>query len=259
MVDHALPGGPVVGVVGVPDEEFVGDAFGVEDAVEALVLAEALIVPAGGENVRAAAIAIEKPGVAEMGQEVHGLVVVDVSVVVAAEKVVQVEGAGHGEESGEDVGVAEGDVDGMKASEAAAERDEMGVLIFEAHEGDDFVDEVVVVLDMAGDAPARRDGFVIPALHVDRVGAKDLALAGVDFSGKGRDHSAIFKLEVASAGGGKHEDGHTGVAEYEEFHIAAKARRMPFVIFAIHRGSGQWTLDGGQVSVDGGPWNWRKA
>jgi hypothetical protein len=100
----------------------------------------------------------------------------------------------------------EGDIDGMESAEAAAEGDKMGVLIFLADQWNDFVDEIVVVLDVAGDAPTGRNLLVVPALHVDRVNAVELELAGIDFASERADHVAIFKFVEAAARGRKHDD-----------------------------------------------------
>src|ERR1035438_1178486 len=50
LLHHALPGGPVVRVLRIPDAELVGNALLVHDPVENLVLAQALVVPAGGRS-----------------------------------------------------------------------------------------------------------------------------------------------------------------------------------------------------------------
>ena len=99
----------------------------VEEVVEVLVGAEALVVPAGGEDEAVVAEAVEEPGVREVGDVLRGGGVVEVGVVIAAEEAGHVEGAGHGEEPGEDVGVAEGEVCRVEAAEAAAEGDGAGV------------------------------------------------------------------------------------------------------------------------------------
>src|ERR1700677_3901625 len=107
----------------------------------------------------------------------------------------QVESAGHGKKSSEDIGMAQRNIDCVKSAKAAAERGKMGVAVFAADERNNFVNEVAVVLNVPRDAPARRDLLVVPALHVDRVDAKDLALACVDFAGERGDHAAIFNIK----------------------------------------------------------------
>src|SRR5208282_1518939 len=130
----------------------------------------------------------------------------------------------------------------------------MRVVILLADQRDDFVDEVVLVLDMAGDAPARWDVAVIPALHVDRVDAEELQVAAVDLAGDSADHVAVFKLVEASSRGGEDENRHAFVAEDEEFHVAAEAAGIPLVIFAVHGSPGRCNSPPrGRRPVLGGP------
>ena len=98
-----------------------------------------------------------------MVEVLGGGVQVDVVGVVAAKEVSHVKGAGHGEQAGEDVGVTEGDIGGVEASKAAAERDQVLIPVFIADERNDLVDEVVFVLDVAGDSPVGADVAVVPA------------------------------------------------------------------------------------------------
>src|SRR5579859_6346595 len=97
------------------------DASFAHDAREVLVLRETLIVPPGGENVMIPLIAIEVPAIGETRQVMRGQVEVDVLVVVAAEEAGEVEGAAHGEESGDAIGVTQRNVDGMEAAKAASQ------------------------------------------------------------------------------------------------------------------------------------------
>jgi hypothetical protein len=94
----------------------------------------------------------------------------------------------------------------MESAEAAAKGNKVSVLIFLADEWNDFVDQIVVVLNVAGDAPTGRNLLVVPALHVDRVNAVELELAGIDFASERADHVAIFKFVEAAARGRKHDD-----------------------------------------------------
>ena len=76
-----------MGVIGIPCVELVRDSLGTHDAVEVLILAEALVVPAGGEDVGVAAVVVKEPGISEIGQIVSGQVEVAILVVVAAQEV----------------------------------------------------------------------------------------------------------------------------------------------------------------------------
>src|ERR1700678_1763189 len=86
-LQHSLPPGPVVACVVAPYIETARDAFVAEDLRHAFVVVPTLVVNAGGEDVVVTAVTIEIPGVADVGEVVHGDVEVAVVVVVAAEKV----------------------------------------------------------------------------------------------------------------------------------------------------------------------------
>lgn len=133
----------------------------------------------------------------------------------------------------EDVGTAEGDVGGVVAAEAAADDGEVGELVVLADEGEDLLHDVLLVLDMACDAPAGADVAVVPALGVNGIDAEELEVSVLEFVLDGVDHAAVFELEEAPAGGGKNNRGDAGVAKGEEFHLAAERRREPFLIFAF--------------------------
>jgi hypothetical protein len=91
----------------------------------------------------------------------------------------------------------------------------------------------LLVLDVAGDASARADVAVIPALGVDRIDAEELEGSVVELVLDGVDHATVFELEEATARGGKDDHRNAGVAEGEELHLAAERRREPFLIFAF--------------------------
>jgi len=219
-LEHALPPGPVVAGVVTPDVELAGDVFVAKDLRHAFVCVPALVVHAGGKDVGVVLVAAKVPGVADVRQVVHGDVEVAVVVVVAVEEVGGVKGSAHGEQSGEDVGMAEGDVGGVIAAEAAADGAELRGWVLLTDEGQDLLHEVLLVLHVTGDAPARRDGAVVPAFGVDRIDAEELQAALFEFVVEDVDHAAVFKLEEAAAGCRKHQCGKACVSEDEQLHVA---------------------------------------
>ena len=207
-----------------PYVEAAWNSFVAEDLRHALVVVPALIVDTGCEDVGVVTEAIEIPMVADVGQVMRGDVEVAVVVVVAAEEVRGVEGSAHGEHTAEDVGMAEGDVEGVIAAEAGADGAEVLSAVALADEGDYLLHAVLLVLHVTGDAPARFDVAVVPALGVDGVYAEELRVALVDLSGDGVDHAAIFKLEETTLGGGEDEGGDAAVSEDEQLHVPAQGR-----------------------------------
>src|SRR6266567_8274713 len=85
LLNHSLPCRPIVRIPRVPDVELVRNVFETHDAIEVLILSEALVVPPRCEDVGVAPIVIEEPPIAKVGQEVRRQIVIDVLVVVTAQ------------------------------------------------------------------------------------------------------------------------------------------------------------------------------
>ncbi len=207
-----------------PDIEAARNIFVAKDLRHAFVLVPALIVNTGGEDVGITAVTIEIPRIADVWEIVHRNVEVAVVVVVAAEKVGGVEGSAHGEHAGEDIWVTERHVHCVVPAEAGADGADSRVLVELADEGNNFVDDVVTVLYLAGDSPARWDIAVVPAFAVDRVDTVELEVAVFELVLKGADHLAIFKLVEAATGCGEDDGGIARVPEDQQFHVATEGR-----------------------------------
>src|SRR5580698_8310000 len=70
--EHSLPPGPVVACVVAPYVETARDTFVAKDLCHAFIFVPALIVDTGCEDVGVATVAVEIPGVADVGEVVHG-------------------------------------------------------------------------------------------------------------------------------------------------------------------------------------------
>ena len=143
---------PVVSGVVSPDVETGGDVFGAEDVVELLVVGTADVFVSGDEDVGVVTVLIEVPGVGEIGEVVSGKVEVQVFVEVTVEEAGWIEGSAEREDGVEDIGMAEGDVGGVIAAEAASDGCEVGELVAFANEGEDLLEDVLLILEVAGDA-----------------------------------------------------------------------------------------------------------
>jgi hypothetical protein len=95
-------------------------------------------------------------------------------------------------------------------------------VIFFANEGDNFLQDVWLVLEVAGDTPTWTDVAVVPALRVDRIYTEELKGSVVEFVVNSVDHFAIFKLKETTAGGWEDECRKAGVAEDEHLHLATQ-------------------------------------
>ena len=158
----------------IPDVNLVRNPFVIQNAIELLILAQALVVPTGGEHILVAPKTIEKPWIREAGQIVRGQMEVAIVVVIAVEKTGEVKCARQRDKSSKDLRVAQGDIDRVIAAETASKREKARVRVLLADEWDDFVHNVFLILDVARDALARRRFAVVPAFVVDGVDAEEL-------------------------------------------------------------------------------------
>ncbi len=168
---------------------------------------------AGCQHQLLAAVAIQIPRVGQVGQKIRGTVVVAVVVVVSVQKLVNVECAAHADGARHYIRMAECEVDGMVAAEAAAGGDQQIRSIAGANERDHFIEKIAVVFRMAVSALARRNGFVVPAFRIHGVDAKCLQLAILILAADGLDHAATLVIEEAAHRGGKYDEWNTVVAE----------------------------------------------
>src|SRR6202000_2550384 len=79
-------------------------------------------------------------------------------------------------------------------AKAAAKADEVAVLILQPDQRKQLVEDVFLILDLPGYAPARRHVAVVPALRIEGVDAIKLNLTVVDLVPDRADHPAIFEL-----------------------------------------------------------------
>src|ERR1700683_4255752 len=98
-----------------------------------------------------------------------------------------IEGATHADAGADQLRMAQREVDSMIAAEAAPGDPEARRGILRAYERDDLIDQVILVLDMAQHAIARRDAPVVPALFVHAVHAEGLQAAGIVLITDGAD------------------------------------------------------------------------
>jgi hypothetical protein len=217
-----------------PNVEAGGDILGTEDLVEVLVVGPADIFVSGDEDVSVMAVLIEVPKIGEIGEVVGRKVEVAVVVEVAVEEAGWIAGSAERKDGVEDIWVTEADVDCVIAAEAAPYGSEVGYLGVFANEGEDLLQDVLLVLEVASDARTRTDVAVVPALAVDGVDAEDLEISMSELVMNGVDHTAVLELEEAAAGGGKDECWEAGVTEDEQFHLPTEQWGKPSLIFALH-------------------------
>jgi len=223
----------VAGTV-APDVEATGNLLGMKDVSHLLIHAAADVIHPCGEDTTVAAVEIEIMSVAHVRHVVSRQIEVAILVVVAGEEAGGVERAAHGEDAGEGLRVAEGDVDRMVTTEAAPNGTEARRAVPVADEGNDLFQDVLLEAKMAGDPGAWNDGAVVPAFGVNGINTKELQMASFDLVLNGADHAPVLEVEETPAGGRKGKCGRAGVSEDEELHLPPEGWRQPFVIFAVH-------------------------
>src|SRR6202000_2426822 len=105
---------------------------------------------------------------------------VNILVVIPLEEIPQIECAGHRKHAGKNIRMAQRYVERVVAAKAAAKRDQMRVAVLLADEWHHFVDEVIIKLHMARNAPPRRHAPVVPALVVNGIDTIKLQMAAID-------------------------------------------------------------------------------
>lgn len=210
-----------------PDVEATGNLLGMENVGHLLVHVAAHVVDAGGEDTGVATIGVEVMSIAHVWHVVGGEVEVTVLVVVAGEKAGGVERTSHGEDSGEDLGITEGNIDRMVTTKAAPDGAEAGTgtAVAVVNEGDNLFEDVVLETKVPGDPSAWNDGAVVPAFGVNGINTKELQVTSFELVPDGVDHAAVLEVEEASAGGRKGDCWWPGMSEDEDFHLPPEGRR----------------------------------
>ena len=132
--------------------------------------------------------------------------------------------------------MAKEEVGGMVGAHADTRGEELLLRIpaVTADEGDNFVDDIAVIVLVAAGAVGGMRIPVRPGLPVQAVDREDLDLARFDERGQHADHPKIF--ELVEAAGLRRKDQHrlSKIAIDFQFHVVSQAGTEPFVIFDLH-------------------------
>lgn len=216
---HLFPYGPVVIAVGA-DIEPVRDRFGGKEPAHPFVLSAADIAFGCSEDDAH----FPKCGVGSAGDEVDGVVEIDIVVIVAVGEGPDVEDAAHREAIGGETGMAEGEIGGMVAAEAAAGQGDARVTGFVGCTGRDLFQNQLIVQGVLSGAFGGGNRFVVPGGGVEAVGAIDLDFSRFEELAGGLDEALVFILIVGSAGGGEEDHGVAGMTEHQHFEVPADGR-----------------------------------
>src|SRR5579862_4931534 len=195
LLDHSFPPGPVMSGAVAPHIRVVRNVFRAQDAGETAILLQANVGLASGEYDSHLPDAIQEPRVAEVGQKIRRAVVIAVLVVVAVQELVNIERSAHTHAIRDQIRMAHCEIHGMVAAEAAAGYGDSRRSVSRVNERDDFIDQILIVLNLPRGTLCRVNGFVVPALRVHGIDAKRLELAVFVLAANHVDHPAIFIVE----------------------------------------------------------------
>jgi hypothetical protein len=165
--------------------------------------------------------------------EVYGIIVIDIIIIISIYETADVKNAAHREAMAGDSRVPESEIGCMIASEAAAGRGNTVVSCLMANSWIYVFQKKLIVQSMLVSSFAGRDGFVVPALGVDAVGAIDLYFPVFQEPSGCFDEALILVLVVAALGSGEKDDGVARMAESQHLKFPANGGGVPSMVFFL--------------------------
>ncbi len=102
-----------------PNVQQMRDLLATEDASHSEVLTQTYVMIANGQDQFHSLITVEKPGIVDVRDVVNRIIEIEQFVVITVHEGLQVEGSAHRNTGGGYVGMTQGKVQGVIASEAA--------------------------------------------------------------------------------------------------------------------------------------------
>src|ERR1017187_7421105 len=163
---HSLPQRPVVLAVIAVNIQPVRDAFGVHDPSHFYVCVQTHIPICRTQHNLHLPDAAQEPVIAHIGQVIRGIVEIDIVVIVAVEKTLDVERATHGHARGNDIGVTHGKIQRVISAEAAACDGDLRSPVLPLEKRQKFIDDIALILHVPPDPRAGVHALVVPALAI---------------------------------------------------------------------------------------------
>ena len=192
-----------------------------------------------GNDDPALAVLVQVPRIVHVWQIGQRCVEIDILIHVIADEVTELIQTAERDDGIEYIGMTKEEVGGMISphADACCQKLLLGIPAVTAHEGDNFVDDVAVVILVAAGAVGGMGIPVRPALPVQAVDREDLDLARFDERGQHTDHPKIFKLMEAAGLRRKDQHRFSKIPIDFQFHVVSQAGTEPFVIFDLHTSS----------------------
>src|SRR6476659_6076284 len=100
-----------------------------------------------------------------------------------------IECSAHADAMGNDVRMLQREIHAVVAAETASGDAQLPGRVLPANEWQEFVENVVLVLQMAKYSYPRMYALVVPTLGIDGIGTEDLQFAPLDFGRQHADHA----------------------------------------------------------------------
>src|SRR5687767_11922149 len=167
----------------------------------------------------------------EEGERVHE---VALAIPTSVEPAGGIEGAGEADDLPGDLRMPERHDGGMERAERGADQAAVLVRIRLADRGDQLVEHVTFVIEVAPGAVLRRLAVVVEGLPVDAVDAPELQVPRVDAALQMRDHPEVLPLVERAHRGREDDHRHASLAEDEQLHRPAERPALPGAVHALH-------------------------
>ena len=215
----------------------MGNAAARQDLRQAVGFAAVLERAGAGRDVDVAGRQLpEHPRVVHVGEIVDRVVEVEVIVVGAVHEALHVVDPGEREAALDHVGILEQGVGRMIRAERRPHRPDrrVGRLAVDAHERDDLVADVLVVLPLHPAAVQRVGAAVGERVAVVEVDAEALHRAGVDQLADRADQPLPLVFFFVAAAGRKHDQRRAPVPEDGDAELPSDPVRVPPMHFTSH-------------------------
>src|SRR5665213_2421458 len=198
MRKHLTPYWPVVRCIRTHIQPVV-DVFKMQDATQPLVFRFADIVFTGSEHNAH----FPEIGVVVVYNKIHGIVEIHGVAVKSVDEPADVKSAAHGKAVTGQVRMTEGSIYSMVTAETASGEGHSFVARFMLRPGNQFGFQHMVITGIVMRTLLRGNGFVVPGLIVQTIGAVDLHFAVFNESFYSINHSLVLILVIGPLRCGK--------------------------------------------------------
>src|SRR5208337_174362 len=179
---HPLPKRPIMLAVISVNVEPMRNPFATQNCRHLYVCVQAHIPVRRSQHDFHLPVAAQKPVIAHIRQVVRRIIEVDIVVVIAVEKALDVKRAAHGYARRNQIGMPHGKIQRMIAAKTASRHRDLRSPVLPLQVRHKLIDHIAFVLHVAPDPRSRMHTFVVPALAIHAVDAEDLDRSRLQFA-----------------------------------------------------------------------------